>query len=162
MLVYGNLKNNMDHTETLLILNIAMFLKYDIFNKLIWKNSTFLLCLILEKHCECFLMAYCIPLVVSLKLHRISFNYSVADGIKYFKMGKQPEAIQYLNKALQIDETNVEALTARGALYGCWTIKYVLKAYLPLSAHNQRQFLICWYSWFILNTLHTWSLWYNF
>lgn len=41
----------------------------------------------------------------------------MADGIKYFKMGRQTEAIQYLNKALQIDETNVEALTARGALY---------------------------------------------
>ena len=41
-----NLKNNMDHTEALLILDIAMFLKYDIFIKLIWKNSTFLLCLI--------------------------------------------------------------------------------------------------------------------
>lgn len=42
-------------------------------------------------------------------------------------MGKQTEAIQYLNKALQIDETNVEALTARGALYDCWIIKYMLK-----------------------------------
>ncbi|XP_062576579.1 tetratricopeptide repeat protein 14-like [Saccostrea cucullata] len=42
---------------------------------------------------------------------------SVAEGIKYFKMGKQTEAMQYLNKALQIDALNVEALTARGALY---------------------------------------------
>ncbi|KAK3094499.1 hypothetical protein FSP39_002573 [Pinctada imbricata] len=41
----------------------------------------------------------------------------VADGIKYFKAGKQTEALQYLNKALQIDPTNVEALVARGALY---------------------------------------------
>ncbi|XP_061185508.1 tetratricopeptide repeat protein 14-like [Saccostrea echinata] len=44
-------------------------------------------------------------------------HQSVAEGIKYFKMGKQTEAMQYLNKALQIDALNVEALTARGALY---------------------------------------------
>ena len=41
---------------------------------------------------------------------------SVAEGIRYFKDGKYPEAMQYLNKALQIDEDNVEALVARGAL----------------------------------------------
>ena len=33
-----------------------------------------------------------------------------------FKKGRQVEAMQHLNKALQIDEKNVEALVARGAL----------------------------------------------
>ena len=42
--------------------------------------------------------------------------YSVAQGITYFKAGKQAEAIQCFNKALDIDKTNVEALVARGAL----------------------------------------------
>ena len=41
---------------------------------------------------------------------------SVADGIRYFKEGKHSEAMQHLNRALQIDEDNVEALVARGAL----------------------------------------------
>lgn len=57
--------------------------------------------------------------------------FSVADGIKYFKMGRQTEAIQYLNKALQIDETNVEALTARGALYDCDHIVHMFITYRP-------------------------------
>ncbi|OXA59693.1 Tetratricopeptide repeat protein 14 [Folsomia candida] len=42
---------------------------------------------------------------------------NVADGIKYFKMGKFTEAFQCLNKALSIDSENVEGLVARGALY---------------------------------------------
>ena len=41
---------------------------------------------------------------------------SVADGIQHFKEGRQMEAMQCLNKALQIDADNVEALVARGAL----------------------------------------------
>lgn len=42
---------------------------------------------------------------------------SVAQGITYFKAGKEAEAIQCFNRALDIDKTNVEALVARGALY---------------------------------------------
>ena len=42
--------------------------------------------------------------------------FSVAQGIAFFKEGRQTEAMQQLNKALQIDTTNVEALVARGAL----------------------------------------------
>ena len=41
---------------------------------------------------------------------------SVAKGVAMFKQGKQIEAMQYLNKALDIDKGNVEALVARGAL----------------------------------------------
>ncbi|XP_021370646.1 tetratricopeptide repeat protein 14-like isoform X2 [Mizuhopecten yessoensis] len=44
-------------------------------------------------------------------------HQSVANGVSMFKAGKQVEAMQYLNKALQIDSKNVEALVARGALY---------------------------------------------
>ncbi|KAL3846522.1 hypothetical protein ACJMK2_017502 [Sinanodonta woodiana] len=44
-------------------------------------------------------------------------HQSVASGIKYFKAGKHMEAMQELNRALQIDTNNVEALVARGALY---------------------------------------------
>uniref|UniRef100_T1INB4 Uncharacterized protein n=1 Tax=Strigamia maritima TaxID=126957 RepID=T1INB4_STRMM len=42
---------------------------------------------------------------------------SVADGISHFKAGRHTEAFQCLNKALQIDPENVEALVARGALF---------------------------------------------
>lgn len=56
----------------------------------------------------------------------------MADGIKYFKMGRQTEAIQYLNKALQIDETNVEALTARGALY----------VYINIYTYHHQRYLV--------------------
>ncbi|KAL5004741.1 hypothetical protein ScPMuIL_018197 [Solemya velum] len=41
----------------------------------------------------------------------------VAEGIALFKSGKHLEALQLLNKSLQIDNFNVEALVARGALY---------------------------------------------
>uniref|UniRef100_A0A1B6CYS6 Uncharacterized protein n=2 Tax=Clastoptera arizonana TaxID=38151 RepID=A0A1B6CYS6_9HEMI len=42
---------------------------------------------------------------------------SVADGIEHFKAGRQTEAFQCLNKALQVDPANIEGLVARGALY---------------------------------------------
>jgi len=41
---------------------------------------------------------------------------SVADGVDHFKHGRTVEAMQCLNKALQVDSDNVEALVARGAL----------------------------------------------
>ena len=44
------------------------------------------------------------------------FLFSVAQGVSEFKKGHHVEAMQHLNKALQIDEENVEALVARGAL----------------------------------------------
>ena len=51
---------------------------------------------------------------------------SVADGVAYFKQGREVEAMQKLNKALQIDTTNVEALVARGALYVHTTLYYLV------------------------------------
>ncbi|XP_076338726.1 uncharacterized protein LOC143240341 isoform X2 [Tachypleus tridentatus] len=42
---------------------------------------------------------------------------SVKDGVAHFKAGNHTEAFQCLNKALQIDTENVEALVARGAFY---------------------------------------------
>ncbi|XP_038050087.1 uncharacterized protein LOC119723484 [Patiria miniata] len=42
---------------------------------------------------------------------------SVAKGVEHFKAGRLLDAMQHLNKALEIDEENVEALVARGALY---------------------------------------------
>ena len=45
-----------------------------------------------------------------------TYIYSVAQGIAFFKEGRPTEAMQQLNKALQIDANNVEALVARGAL----------------------------------------------
>jgi len=44
---------------------------------------------------------------------------SVANGVDHFKHGRLTEAMQMFNKALQIDDDNVEALVARGALYVC-------------------------------------------
>ena len=42
--------------------------------------------------------------------------FSLSEGVAHFKAGRHIEAMQYLNKALQIDEENVDALVARGAL----------------------------------------------
>jgi len=44
-------------------------------------------------------------------------HQSVAQGVDYFKQGKEIEAMQHFSRALQIDPNNVEALVARGALY---------------------------------------------
>lgn len=44
--------------------------------------------------------------------------HSVTEGIEHFKCGRFTEAYQCLNKALTIDSKNIEALVARGALYG--------------------------------------------
>ena len=41
---------------------------------------------------------------------------NVALGIRHFKQGNQVEAFQCLNKAIMIDQQNVEGLVARGAL----------------------------------------------
>ncbi|XP_064455554.1 tetratricopeptide repeat protein 14-like isoform X2 [Ornithodoros turicata] len=42
---------------------------------------------------------------------------SLKDGVMHFKAGNHTEAFVCLNKALQIDPENVEALVARGALF---------------------------------------------
>ncbi|KAK6167220.1 hypothetical protein SNE40_021308 [Patella caerulea] len=44
-------------------------------------------------------------------------HQSVLQGVTLFKKGNYLEAMQYLNRALQIDDKNVEGLVARGALY---------------------------------------------
>ncbi len=44
------------------------------------------------------------------------FVISVAKGVSHFKAGRHIEAMQHLNKALEIDTDNVEAFVARGAL----------------------------------------------
>jgi len=44
-------------------------------------------------------------------------HQSVAQGVEYFKQGREMEAMQHFSRALQIDAENVEALVARGALY---------------------------------------------
>jgi len=44
------------------------------------------------------------------------FVRSVAAGVDHFKHGRQTEAMQMFNKALQIDADNVDALVARGAM----------------------------------------------
>jgi len=49
---------------------------------------------------------------------------SVESGVHEFKHGRSLEAMQLLNKALQIDVGNVEALVARGALYVIANIEY--------------------------------------
>ncbi|XP_049516540.1 serine/arginine repetitive matrix protein 2-like [Dermacentor silvarum] len=42
---------------------------------------------------------------------------SLKDGVRHFKAGNHSEAFACLNKALQIDPKNVDALVARGALF---------------------------------------------
>ncbi|PVD18742.1 hypothetical protein C0Q70_21293 [Pomacea canaliculata] len=44
-------------------------------------------------------------------------RWSVEQGVEMVKKGRQLEAIQYLNRALQLDPDNTEALVARGAVY---------------------------------------------
>ncbi|KAK6962069.1 serine/arginine repetitive matrix protein 2 [Biomphalaria glabrata] len=44
-------------------------------------------------------------------------HQSLVQGVDMFKQGKYMEAMQHLNRALQIDKENVEALVARGALF---------------------------------------------
>ncbi|KAL3315968.1 Tetratricopeptide repeat protein 14 [Cichlidogyrus casuarinus] len=41
----------------------------------------------------------------------------VAQGVKYFKDGRQTEALQCYNFAIDIEDTNPDAFVARGALY---------------------------------------------
>ncbi|KAE8603839.1 hypothetical protein XENTR_v10014479 [Xenopus tropicalis] len=41
----------------------------------------------------------------------------VKHGVDYFKVGRHVDAMNEYNKALEIDDKNVEALVARGALY---------------------------------------------
>ena len=48
--------------------------------------------------------------------HNLSLICSVAKGVEHFKAERFIEAMQHLNKALEIDEQNVEAFVARGAL----------------------------------------------
>ncbi|KAL1437843.1 hypothetical protein MTO96_048540 [Rhipicephalus appendiculatus] len=48
---------------------------------------------------------------------RCDVNSFLKDGVMHFKAGNHSEAFACLNKALQIDPENVEALVARGALF---------------------------------------------
>lgn len=41
---------------------------------------------------------------------------SVAIGVKHFKAGENSKAMKYFDHALEIDDSNVEGLVARGAL----------------------------------------------
>lgn len=41
---------------------------------------------------------------------------SVAIGVKHFKEGENSKAMKYFDHALEIDDSNVEGLVARGAL----------------------------------------------
>ena len=41
---------------------------------------------------------------------------SVAVGVKHFKAGENSKAMKYFDHALEIDDSNVEGLVARGAL----------------------------------------------
>ena len=47
----------------------------------------------------------------------IFFHSSVARGVEHFKASRYIEAMQQLNRALDIDPENVEGLVARGALW---------------------------------------------
>lgn len=42
---------------------------------------------------------------------------NVQQGIKYYKEGRNIDALALFKKALSLDEQNVDALVARGALY---------------------------------------------
>lgn len=42
--------------------------------------------------------------------------FSVAQGVKYFKDGRNTEALQCYNFAIEVENTNPDAYVARGAL----------------------------------------------
>lgn len=42
--------------------------------------------------------------------------FSVEKGVEKLKMGMAPEALSFFNKAIEVDDVNVEAFVARGAL----------------------------------------------
>ncbi len=43
-------------------------------------------------------------------------NFSVAQGVKYFKDGRNTEALQCYNFAIEVENSNADAYVARGAL----------------------------------------------
>ena len=51
-----------------------------------------------------------------LSLIVFHFIHSVAIGVKHFKAGENSKAMKYFDHALEIDDSNVEGLVARGAL----------------------------------------------
>ncbi len=53
---------------------------------------------------------------MTLSLIIFHFVCSVAIGVKYFKAGENSKAMKYFDHALEIDDSNVEGLVARGAL----------------------------------------------
>ena len=53
---------------------------------------------------------------VILSLIVFHFIHSVAIGVKHFKVGENSKAMKYFDHALEIDDSNVEGLVARGAL----------------------------------------------
>ncbi len=44
------------------------------------------------------------------------YYFSVVRGVERFRAGRNLEAMQHLNRALEVDKDNIEALVARGAL----------------------------------------------
>lgn len=46
----------------------------------------------------------------------MSVPLSVVKGVEYYKQGQYNEALQCYNHALSINESNADALVARGAL----------------------------------------------
>ncbi|VDK51776.1 unnamed protein product [Dibothriocephalus latus] len=43
--------------------------------------------------------------------------FAVAQGVKYFKEGRNTEALQCYNFAIEVENSNPDAYVARGALY---------------------------------------------
>ncbi|XP_050718866.1 serine/arginine repetitive matrix protein 5-like isoform X6 [Eriocheir sinensis] len=73
---------------------------------------------------------------------------SVADGVVFFKRGQHEEAFQCLNKALQIDNENVEAFVAKGALLANFgslekAVENFEEALKYNPTHNNAQKYIC-------------------
>lgn len=46
----------------------------------------------------------------------VCYIFSVAVGVMHFKAGENSKAMKYFDHALEIDDSNVEGLVARGAL----------------------------------------------
>ena len=61
-------------------------------------------------------VSLCLSLSVSSSFSFFSLFHRTAEGVKYFKRNAKSTALKHFHYALEIDNMNVEALVARGAL----------------------------------------------
>ena len=59
----------------------------------------------------------------------------VSRGVEQFKKGECQQALNFYNQALDLDNENVDALVARGALYNS---RYIIWVFDPRNDHKTK------------------------